>query len=81
MLSFMNLNSSYMCDGGSLQNMDIREQSCVNGSKTKWAQSPQLIAHNGFTTLLESFAELIWVKRSSNRIATFAKIYFESLCR
>ena len=34
-----------------------------------------------FSTLLGSFAELIWDKRCSNLAATFAKIYFESLCR
>ena len=39
------------------------------------------LTHNVFSTLLESFAELIWHKRCSNLVATFAKIYFESLCR
>ena len=39
------------------------------------------VTYNVFSTLLESFAELIWDKRCSNLVATFAKIYFESLCR
>ena len=36
------------------------------------------LTHNVFSTLLESFAELIWDKRCSNIVATFAQIYFES---
>ena len=43
------------------------------------ANTPTQLTHNVFTTLLESFTELIWDKRCSNLVATFAKIYFESM--
>ena len=36
------------------------------------------LAHNVFTTFLESFAEPIWDKHCSNLVATSANIYFES---
>ena len=52
----------------------------INKSQRVGANQLTHNMHNVFTTLLESFAELIWDKRCSNLVATFAKIYFESLC-
>ena len=76
-----NITTSFSCMG---QNMN-KNVICLLFSGT-WGTfndhtGPMQLTHNVFTTLLESFAELIWEKRCSNLVATFAKIYFESLCR